>query len=252
LPHIKVQSRQMEFCLPHIKVQSTQTEFCLPHIKVQSTQTEFCLPLLNVQSTQTEFCLSFLKVQKCLPDARPGRTWPENLISRQAGVQMTGWKPDKRDLPKPWLPFLIARHAKIMNSGIIWAFDPGKGSIGENPSPRWGEGGRRPDEVNKNSHHTFLHKASLLIPADFAETQTAAGRRRMWRTRQAHGSPARSRNATRPFGRAASSRRWRLYESDAMNPFPKNRNARQNTPPPLQRAIRLRHSILQKAFTGML
>jgi hypothetical protein len=31
--------------------------------------------------------------------------------------------------------------------------------------------------------------ASLLIPAEFAETKTAAGRRRMWRTRQAHGSP---------------------------------------------------------------
>ena len=28
--------------------------------------------------------------------------------------------------------------------------------------------------------------ASLLIPAEFAETKTAAGRRRMWRTRQAH------------------------------------------------------------------
>ncbi|MFZ2643235.1 MAG: type II CRISPR RNA-guided endonuclease Cas9 [Verrucomicrobiia bacterium] len=32
----------------------------------------------------------------------------------------------------------------------------------------------------------FLHKASLLIPAEFAETKTAAARRRMWRTRQAH------------------------------------------------------------------
>jgi hypothetical protein len=62
-----------------------------------------------------------------------------------------------------------------------------------------GEGGRRPDEgrwgktlfcgdgrgevsnpvnqkteVNKNLHHQFLHKASLLIPAEFAETKTAA------------------------------------------------------------------------------
>jgi len=27
----------------------------------------------------------------------------------------------------------------------------------------------------------FLHKASLLIPAEFVETKTAAGRRRMWR-----------------------------------------------------------------------
>lgn len=52
----------------------------------------------------------------------------------------------------------------------VWAFDLGKGSIGEAVR-----------EGNK-----FLHKASLLIPADFAETKTAAGRRRMWRTRQAH------------------------------------------------------------------
>ena len=55
---------------------------------------------------------------------------------------------------------------------MVWAFDLGKGSIGEAV--------RRGNE--------FLHKASLLIPAEFAETKTAAGRRRMWRTRQAHSS----------------------------------------------------------------
>src|SRR5438552_2404053 len=52
----------------------------------------------------------------------------------------------------------------------VWAFDLGKGSIGE--------------AVRRGTE--FLHKASLLIPADFAETKTAASRRRMWRTRQAH------------------------------------------------------------------
>jgi CRISPR-associated endonuclease Csn1 len=52
----------------------------------------------------------------------------------------------------------------------VWAFDLGKGSIGE--------------AVRQGTE--FLHKASLLIPADFAETKTAATRRRMWRTRQAH------------------------------------------------------------------
>jgi len=52
----------------------------------------------------------------------------------------------------------------------IWAFDLGKGSIGE--------------AVRQGTK--FLHKASLLIPADFAETKTAANRRRAWRTRQAH------------------------------------------------------------------
>jgi CRISPR-associated endonuclease Csn1 len=53
---------------------------------------------------------------------------------------------------------------------IVWAFDLGKGSLGEAV--------RRGNE--------FLHKASLLIPAEFAETKTAATRRRMMRTRQAH------------------------------------------------------------------
>ncbi|MGA2543215.1 MAG: type II CRISPR RNA-guided endonuclease Cas9 [Verrucomicrobiota bacterium] len=52
----------------------------------------------------------------------------------------------------------------------IWAFDLGTGSIGE--------------AVRDGTK--FLHKASLLIPDNFAETKTAAGRRRMWRTRLAH------------------------------------------------------------------
>jgi len=56
------------------------------------------------------------------------------------------------------------------NLGTVWAFDLGKGSIGE--AVRQGD--------------KFLHKASLLIPAEFAETKTAAGRRRMSRTREAH------------------------------------------------------------------
>jgi len=53
---------------------------------------------------------------------------------------------------------------------IIWTFDLSKGSIGEAV--------RRGNE--------FLHKASLLIPPEFAETKTAAGRRHMFRTREAH------------------------------------------------------------------
>ena len=52
----------------------------------------------------------------------------------------------------------------------IWAFDLGKGSIGE--------------AVRQGTK--FLHKASLLIPPEFAETKPAATRRRAWRTRQAH------------------------------------------------------------------
>lgn len=62
------------------------------------------------------------------------------------------------------------RENSMTNPQTVWAFDLGKGSIGE--AVRLGD--------------KFLHKASLLIPAEFAETKTAAGRRRMWRTRQAH------------------------------------------------------------------
>jgi CRISPR-associated endonuclease Csn1 len=51
----------------------------------------------------------------------------------------------------------------------VWAFDLGKASIGE--AVRVGT--------------EFKHKASLLIPHDFAETKSATNRRRMWRTREA-------------------------------------------------------------------
>lgn len=53
-----------------------------------------------------------------------------------------------------------------------WAFDLGKGSIGE--------------AVWDGTQKKFLHVASLLIPAEFASTKDAASRRRMMRTRQAH------------------------------------------------------------------
>lgn len=54
----------------------------------------------------------------------------------------------------------------------IWSFAVGKASIGE--------------AVRNRADHSFPHKAVLLIPHDFAETKTAATRRRKWRTRQAH------------------------------------------------------------------
>lgn len=54
----------------------------------------------------------------------------------------------------------------------IWAFDLGKGSIGE--------------AVWNSDTMKFDHVASLLIPAEFASTKEAASRRRMLRTRQAH------------------------------------------------------------------
>ena len=91
--------------------------------------------------------------------------------------------------------YVLKNSTGSASGDLVWAFDLGKGSIGEAV--------RRGNE--------FLHKASLLIPAEFAlprgreccdclrrprsrvlprgETKTAAGRHRMWRTRQAHGSP---------------------------------------------------------------
>ncbi len=54
----------------------------------------------------------------------------------------------------------------------IWSFDLGKASIGE--------------AVRDLRDDSFLHAESLLIPFEFAETQSAASRRRMWRTRIAH------------------------------------------------------------------
>jgi CRISPR-associated endonuclease Csn1 len=59
---------------------------------------------------------------------------------------------------------------KSVKTPVIWAFDLGKASIGE--AIRVG--------------NDFIHKASLLIPEDFASTKEAAKRRRMMRTRQAH------------------------------------------------------------------
>jgi len=54
----------------------------------------------------------------------------------------------------------------------IWSFDLGKASIGE--------------AVRDLKDDSFPHAESLLIPHEFAETQSAASRRRMWRTRIAH------------------------------------------------------------------
>jgi CRISPR-associated endonuclease Csn1 len=54
----------------------------------------------------------------------------------------------------------------------IWSFDLGKASIGE--------------AVRDIKSNRFVHRASLLIPFDFASTKEAAKRRRMWRTRLAH------------------------------------------------------------------
>lgn len=54
----------------------------------------------------------------------------------------------------------------------IWSFDLGIASIGE--------------AVRNLADNSFPHKASLLLPEDFAETKTSRLRRRMNRTREAH------------------------------------------------------------------
>jgi hypothetical protein len=58
----------------------------------------------------------------------------------------------------------------------VWAFDLGnvpRPSDGRGWRAATGEGCNWPDEVNTNFHNEFLHKASLLIPAEFSETKTA-------------------------------------------------------------------------------
>jgi hypothetical protein len=93
----------------------------------------------------------------------------------------------------------------------VWAFDFGHPLRLERcPSLAGaGEGGRRPGEgrwgktnfcrenrgeVSKLGNqktavrrgNEFLHQAPLLIPAEFAETKNAAGRRRMWHALKIH------------------------------------------------------------------
>ena len=68
------------------------------------------------------------------------------------------------------ITYVLKKETEAPSNEIVWAFDLGKGSIGE--AVRQG--------------NEFLHKASLLIPPDFAETRPARDRRRMFRTREAH------------------------------------------------------------------
>lgn len=59
-----------------------------------------------------------------------------------------------------------------IGQNTIWSFDMGKASIGE--------------AVRDVRTNTFIHVASLLMPAEFASTKEARNRRRMHRTRLAH------------------------------------------------------------------
>lgn len=69
--------------------------------------------------------------------------------------------------------YIFYRHNVAMDPakhGEVWAFDLGKGSLGE----------------TVRTGNEFLHAASWLIPAEFGSIKSAAIRRRMWRTRLAH------------------------------------------------------------------
>jgi CRISPR-associated endonuclease Csn1 len=62
--------------------------------------------------------------------------------------------------------------AKHKGTGCVWSFDLGLGSIGE--------------AVRDAQTQQFKHVASLILPADFANTKEQAAVRRMHRTRLAH------------------------------------------------------------------
>jgi hypothetical protein len=88
--------------------------------------------------------------------------------------------------------YVLKNKPEPASNEMVWAFDLGKGSIGEavrrgneflhKASLPWR------DDSSRHSAATAEVKRRRLIPAEFAETKTAAGRRRMWRKRQAHGS----------------------------------------------------------------
>ena len=71
---------------------------------------------------------------------------------------------------------------------MVWAFDLEHPLRLERGEDRGEVSNPDHQKTEVNTIPQFLHKASLLIPAEFAETKTGAGRRRMWRTLLAHGS----------------------------------------------------------------
>lgn len=75
----------------------------------------------------------------------------------------------------------------MAKTGTVWAFDLGKGSIGE--------------AVRLNDK--FLHKASLLIPADFAEKKKGRAKRPVQELRLLSGSSCDLRSLADRFLRTA-------------------------------------------------
>jgi CRISPR-associated endonuclease Csn1 len=88
---------------------------------------------------------------------------PKRKRGRSIALQLQTGNVDMKD-------YVLNEKPELASNEMVWAFDLGKGSIGE--------------AVRQGTK--FLHKTSLLIPAEFAETKSARDRRRMKRTRDAH------------------------------------------------------------------
>jgi hypothetical protein len=92
--------------------------------------------------------------------------------------------------------YVLKNKPEPASNEMVWAFDLGHPLRLERGEDRGEVSNPDHQKTEVNPTSQFLHQASLpwrdevkrrrLIPAEFAETKTAAGRRRMWRTRQAH------------------------------------------------------------------
>jgi hypothetical protein len=92
--------------------------------------------------------------------------------------------------------YVLKNKPVTASNETFWAFDLGKGSIGSPGGVVLVDEFHGVAGVTPRGGNEFLHKASwpcrtvaqrrLVIPAEFAEAKTAAGRRRMWHSRQAH------------------------------------------------------------------
>jgi hypothetical protein len=65
--------------------------------------------------------------------------------------------------------YVLNKKPEPASNELVWAFDLGKGFHGDSPSPRWGEGVRRTDEVNTTPK--FLQQG---IPALARRSETKA------------------------------------------------------------------------------
>jgi hypothetical protein len=77
--------------------------------------------------------------------------------------------------------YVLNKKLEPASNEMVWAFDLGHPLRLERGEDRGEVSNPVNQKTEVNTITQFLQKASLLIPAEFAETKTAAGRRRMWR-----------------------------------------------------------------------